>query len=71
MKFRVTYPPFLNVRTGPGLEYADVGNLYPGAELDILNVGGSSAWVQIQGGEFDGKWACIQLGKTRHAEPVE
>ena len=69
MKMRVNVDT-LNVREGPGTTYADVGDLHKDDVVDMLNVGGTGAWVQIKGGTYDGKWICVQLSSTRYCEPV-
>lgn len=71
LRMKVTTTPHLNVRSGPGTNYADVGDLPTGTEFDIKNVAGANAWVQIKGGQFDGKWVCVQLSTTRHCEPSQ
>lgn len=69
LKMQVT-ADVLNVRDGPGTTYADVGDLHAGDVVDLLNVGGTGAWVQIKGGQYDGKWICVQLSSSRYCEPV-
>lgn len=62
----VTATRGMNVRSGPGTEYAKVGSLAFGSKVNIENVGGQSAWVEIE----PGKWVCVQLGKDRLMKPV-
>lgn len=68
---KVIATPHLNVRSGPGTNYADVGDLPTGTVVDVQNVAGANAWVQIKGGQFDGKWVCVQLNTTRFCEPSQ
>ena len=37
----------LRVRSGPGTEFAIVGSLPAGQIVDVLDIGGDSAWVRI------------------------
>lgn len=53
----------LNIRSGPGTNYPDVGDLHKGDLVDVLDVAGSNAWVKI--GSNPDRWACVQLG-TRY-----
>ena len=62
----VTAPKGLNVRSGPGTEYADIGDLPYGAIVNVGSVGGQNAWVEIEPGKF----VCVQQGKYRYMEPV-
>lgn len=57
----------LNIRSGPGTTYPDIGDLAPGAIVTVKNIAGENAWVEIEPGKF----ACVQLGTTRYLEPVE
>lgn len=61
----VTAPKGLNVRSGPGTEYAVTGSLTYGVTVNVGNVGGQSAWVEIE----PGKWACVQFGDDRYMKP--
>lgn len=46
----------LKIRTGPGIGYLEIGELQPGAEVEVLDVAGKNAWIQHQGG-----WSCAEL----------
>ncbi len=66
-RVRVTIPK-LNVRSGPGLDYEDLGDLYEGDILDVLTITGDDVWVQFE----PGKWAALSLSGERYltAEPI-
>ena len=74
MKFRVTWSPHIEVRTGPGTNFADVGDLLKGTVFAVMDVKAGtpacSTWLQIKGGEFDGKWCCLVLNGSYKAEPI-
>jgi hypothetical protein len=61
--------PWVNIRTGPGSSYPDVGNALPGTVLTIGNVAGTDAWGLITEGQFAGNWACIKKS-VRFLDPV-
>lgn len=61
LKFRVAVPK-LNIRTGPGTQYRDIGDLAGNQVVTALNVNGSDAWIEIE----PGKWACVQKGNTQY-----
>lgn len=54
--------PTLNIREGPGVQYRDIGDLSGNDIVDILDVAGSDAWVEIE----PGKWACAQRGNEKY-----
>lgn len=54
----------LNVRKGPGTGYAVVGTIAPGTVVNVLDVGGNNAWVEIE----PGKWACVQLNSDKYLQ---
>ena len=56
----------LNVRSGPGTSYAVVGSMAAGDETVMNDMGGSSAWLQIKGGDLDGKWAAVDYQNKRY-----
>jgi lysozyme len=56
----------LNVRSGPGLSYADVGDLQQGDEIDVLQISGRDAWVEFE----RGSWCCAALGGEQYLIPV-
>jgi GH25 family lysozyme M1 (1,4-beta-N-acetylmuramidase) len=59
--------PKLNVRSGPGVQYGVVDNLSQNAQVEVLDVAGSDAWLQIG----TGRWICKQLGVTTYVETKE
>lgn len=52
----------LNVRAGPGVAYADIGDLYRGTVIKAIGVGGANSWIEFE----PGRWACVQLGKDSY-----
>ena len=58
--------PALNVRSGPGTNYSIVGLLHAGDVVKVLDIGGTSAWVEFE----PGKWAAVQYNVTRYMEAV-
>jgi len=74
LKYRVTASPYLNVRSGPGTNFPDVGNLPSHTEFEVLDIKAGapvcSTWLQIKGGQYDGKWVCLVLNGQYYAEPV-
>jgi GH25 family lysozyme M1 (1,4-beta-N-acetylmuramidase) len=60
LRVRVVIPK-LNVRSGPGIDYEDLGDLHDGDCLDILALTGDDVWVEFA----PGKWAAFSLdGET-------
>ncbi|NPV87256.1 MAG: hypothetical protein HPY45_14755 [Anaerolineae bacterium] len=57
----------LNIRSGPAITYADIGDQVRGAELVIRNIGGRDAWVQHD----LGKWSAFAYGGERYMQIVE
>jgi hypothetical protein len=53
----------LNVRTGPGINFPDVGDLHRGDTVEISAVSGAECWVRI--GQNPDRWACVQRGGTK------
>ena len=52
----------VNIRTGPGTQFADVGDYYGGVEVDVLDIQGTDAWIKIQ--ENPERWiAAYHLNK--------
>ena len=37
----------VNIRTGPGTRFADVGDYYGGVEVDVLDIQGTDAWIKV------------------------
>jgi len=65
-----------NVRSGPGTQYADVGDLHAGDLLQVEgNVYGRDAWVKIISGPYAGNYFAMSWANSagtivRSAEPV-
>ena len=52
----------VNIRTGPGTRFADVGDYYGGVEVDVLDIQGTDAWIKIS--ENPERWiAAYHLNK--------
>lgn len=60
---RVRTKTTLNVRNGPGVNYADIGDLAARAEVTIGKVDGTDVWVQIE----QGKWIALAYKGDRNA----
>lgn len=58
----------LYVREGPGIAYRAVGGIHRGEQVALMNVGGSSAWMQIKSGIYAGKWCAVQTS-MRYMNP--
>ncbi len=58
----------LYVRQGPGIAYGIVGHLHRDEQVELKNIGGASAWMQIQSGKYAGSWCAVQTGQ-RWMEP--
>jgi lysozyme len=58
--------PKLNVRSGPGLDYEDIGDLFEGDTLDVLSVAGEDVWVEFE----PGRWAALSLEGEPFLAPV-
>ena len=59
--------PVLNIRSGPGVQYTDIGDLYEGQILTAQNIAAiGEAWVEFQ----PGKWAAIKAGGKQYLEAV-
>lgn len=65
-KMRVGVPK-LNIRSGPGLQYPDIGDLFGNQVVEVYNVAGPDAWVEIA----PGQWACAQKGHEQYLVKVE
>jgi len=63
LRARVSVPK-LNVRSGPGLAYPDIGDLHAGDVVTILSLDGSEVWVEFE----PGKWAALCLRGDRYME---
>ena len=63
---------YLNVRAGPGVQYADVGDLAPGQVVDSVEVGGEDIWIKLapEAGQPEERWCAVQHGGVRFLEMV-
>ena len=50
--------PYINIRSGPGIGYADIGDLAAGETINVAAVAGNDVWIEIA----PGKWACARTG---------
>ena len=72
----MTYDGNWNVRSGPGTNYVDVGDLHEGDVLQVEgNVYGNDGWVKILSGEYEGNYFAMSWRSSsgvviRSAEPV-
>ncbi len=55
-RMRVVIPK-LNVRSGPGRTYKDLGDLHEGDMIEVLALAGKDAWVEFE----PGRWAAFSL----------
>ena len=55
-RLRVVIPK-LNVRSGPGRTYKDLGDLHAGDMIEVLALAGKDVWVEFE----PGKWAAFSL----------
>lgn len=72
---KVLATPFLNVRSGPGSNYSDVGDMPTSSTFKVKNVlrgvsPACSVWLQIKDGQFEDKWACLFDGTKYLSEIV-
>lgn len=49
-RVRVTANPSLNIRSGPSIVYPTIGSLANGAEINVLELGGTEIWVHTAKG---------------------
>jgi hypothetical protein len=63
-RMRVTIPK-LNIRSGPGLDYEDLGDLHDGDVLDVLTLSGEDVWIEFE----PGKWAAFSLDDEIYMVP--
>jgi GH25 family lysozyme M1 (1,4-beta-N-acetylmuramidase) len=59
--------PKLNVRSGPGRRFKNIGDLYEGDVLEVLTLTGQDVWVEFE----PGKWAAFTLGGDDDAPFME
>ncbi|MCU0522441.1 MAG: hypothetical protein MUF84_17330 [Anaerolineae bacterium] len=55
-RMRVTIPK-LNVRSGPGVTYKDIGDLHDGDVVEVRRLAGKDVWVELE----PGKWVAYAL----------
>lgn len=58
----------VNIRTGPGTWFADVGDYYGGVEVDVLDIQGTDAWIKIQ--EDPERWIAAYYLNKRYVRLV-
>lgn len=56
----------INIRSGPGTNYKDIGDLAKGSVVDVLNVEGSTVWIEIE----PGKWCAVKYNGQKLMERV-
>ncbi|RLC78560.1 MAG: glycoside hydrolase [Chloroflexi bacterium] len=54
----------LNVRSGPGVNYSDVGDLHAGDVVNVVSLDGKDVWVEFE----PGKWVALVFHGTRYME---
>lgn len=65
-KYQVICKKGLNVRTGPGTKYTDVGNLNYGQTVTVYET--SNGWAKID--KTKARWACIKRGSSIYMKVV-
>ena len=66
VRARVT-SPFLRVRSGPGVNYTQIGELHEGDTRDLVDLGGKEVWVAIG----PGQWVAFIYNGERYMTLVE
>jgi hypothetical protein len=66
LKFRVL-GKILNIRSGPGIGYDDLGDLHYNDIVIPIDVAGPEAWIEIA----PGKWCCVRSGRHQYLELVQ
>ncbi len=64
-RFRVVIPK-LNVRSGPGRDFKDLGDLHDGDIIEALRLSGDDVWVEFE----PGRWAAFSLKGERYMAMV-
>jgi uncharacterized protein YgiM (DUF1202 family) len=54
----------LNIRSGPGVRFSDVGDLVRNDMVPILDIGGTDAWAKIS--ENPDRWVAVETGGVRY-----
>lgn len=57
----------LNIRSGPGISYRDIGDLHRGDTVDIVDIAGKDTWIEIEPGKF----VAHTYGGYRYLEKVK
>ena len=65
-RYQVICKRGLNVRTGPGTKYTDVGNLNYGQIVTVYET--SNGWAKID--KTKARWACIKQGSSIYMKVV-
>ena len=63
LKARVTVDT-LDLRSGPGMNYGDVGDLHEGDLVNVVSLSGQDIWIQVE----PGKWAPFRWRGERYME---
>ena len=63
LKARVTVES-LDLRSGPGMNYGDVGDLCQGDVVNVVSLSGDDIWIEVE----PGKWAPLQSRGKRYME---
>lgn len=63
LKARVTVDA-VSLRSGPGMNYGDVGELRAGDLVNVVSLSGDDIWIQVE----PGKWAPFRSQGTRYME---
>jgi hypothetical protein len=59
----------VNIRTGPGTQFTDVGDYYGGVEVDVLDIQGTDAWIKIQ--ENPERWIAAYHQDKRYVRLID
>ncbi len=54
----------VNVRSGPGVNYSDIGDLYEGDVVNVVSIDGKDVWIEFE----PGKWGALVFRGTRYME---
>lgn len=64
LKFKVLRQ--MNVRSGPGVGYADIGDLITGEIVTTSNVAGGNSWIEIA----PGKWVAVEYNGVVYLQKI-
>jgi lysozyme len=56
----------LNMRSGPGTSYKNVGKMVQGNTVGVINIGGADTWIQVG----PGKWSACYYNGQQYLETV-